>query len=480
MAIELRSYQLSAIERIRAELRAGKRRILFQLPTGGGKSLTAASIVAGAAAKGNRSLVIAHRMELLDQMVSTFARLGITSLGVVRAGDRRRDSSQPIQIASIATLVRRAPPPANLVIIDEAHRTSAASYQKLFEWYPDAVFLGLTATPCRGDGKPLGASYQAMVRGATYSELIAGGHIVEPEVYSTPMQPDLSGVHTVAGEYNQEELEEAVNRGALIGNLFSEWSKRAGGRRTVIFAVSVEHSRAIVREFVAGGVRAEHLDGTTPEEERRAILGRLESGATLVVSNCSVLCEGFDCPPVKCAVLACPTKSLIKHMQTSGRILRPWQGVTPILLDHGSNIDRHDMPFLDREWSLEEKVRKPGSPPQKCCPACFAYVGSALMVCPHCGAEFPRKVAPPVEEKEHLDSVGLALRTLDGDDGELRFFRQLARTARERGWKVGAVNHSFEERYGRLPPRHWYLRIKALAKGDAEWSRKIAMREVGA
>lgn len=474
--LELRKYQFDAIERIRAELRCGKKRILFQLPTGGGKSLTAAAIVSGAVAKGNRGLVVGHRMELLDQMVSTFARLGITSLGVVRSGDKRRDSSQPIQIASIATLVRRKPPPANIVIIDEAHRTSAASYQKLFEWYPDAMFLGLTATPCRGDGKPLGQSYQAMVLGATYSQLIAQGFIVEPEVYSTPMQPDLSGVHTVAGEYNQEELEEAVNRGALIGNLFSEWSRRAGGRRTVVFAVSVEHSKAIVCEFVAGGVKAEHLDGATPEDERRAILARLESGETLVVSNVGVLCEGWDQPACKCLVLACPTKSLVRHMQMAGRVLRPWESLTPVILDHGGNIDRHDMPHVDREWSLDERVKKSSAPPQKCCPACFAYVPSALMVCPHCGAEFPRKAAPPVEERERLDEVGLALRTLDGDDGELRYFRQLARTARDRGWRVGAVNHRFQEKYGRLPPRHWYLRVKKLAGADAEWQRKIAWR----
>ena len=468
--MDLRDYQLRAVEEVRAAIRAGKRHIMLQLPTGSGKTLTAACILAGALSKGNRTLFVAHRLELIDQTVATFARLGILSIGVIRAKDKRTAPEQPIQVASIQTLARRSKPEATIVIVDEAHRSCAKSYVQLFEAYPDAVFIGLSATPGRTDGKPLGQWWDCMIHGAKYSSLIAEGHIVAPIVYSTPVLPDLSSVRTVAGDYNAEDLEAAVNRRALIGNLLSEWQKRSGGRRTVAFAVSVAHSQAIVEMFREAGVRAEHLDGTTPEDERRSILGRLASGETQLVSNVGVLCEGWDLPACKCMLLARPTKSLPLYMQMGGRILRPWEGVNPIILDHGGNVDRHGMPHEDREWSLDDKPRTVGSIPLKACPECFAMIGAAMGTCPHCGHEFPAPVSPePKEEEPALTHVELALRTLDGDDAQLAYFRQLSKTAEERGWKPGAVNHRFREKYGSLPPLRWWNALKRGYASNGEW-----------
>jgi DNA repair protein RadD len=477
MGVELRAYQGQAIEAVRGAMRRGHTRVMLQIPTGGGKTLTAASMLAGTLAKGHPSLFVAHRLELIDQTVSTFARLGITSLGVIRAGDKRKDSSQPIQIASIQTLARRAKPPAKVIFIDEAHRSCAESYRKhLFEAYPGAFFVGLSATPVRADGKPLGVDWQHMVHGAKYSELIALGYLVAPEVYSTPVLPDLSRVRTTGGEYNAEDLEAAVNKRALIGNTVDEWRKRAGGRRTVVFAVSVAHSRAIVELFAESGVRVEHLDGTTPEVDRRAILARLSSGETTIVSNVGVLCEGWDCPPVKCLVLARPTKSLALFMQMSGRILRPFEGVVPIILDHGGNVDRHGLPHEDREWSLTSKPKKGGTAPVKACPACFAMIAAAVTRCPHCDHVFPVAAVSPEPPEAELTHVALALRTLDGDDARLAFFRKSAAQARERGWLPGAVLHRFEEKYGELPPRKWWNALKRGFTADPEWSVALSKK----
>ncbi len=483
MTVELRRYQLDAIEEIRAAMRAGKRRILLQLPTGSGKTLTSASMIASAVqrsaqrGKGERALFVAHRLELIDQTVATFARLGITSIGVIRAGDKRRDMSQPIQVASIQTLARRKQivDDVRIVFVDECHRSASASYRaSLFDAYPNARFVGLSATPCRADGKPLGQHWDHLITGATYSQLITGGHIVEPLVYSTPVLADLSRVHTVAGDYNQEELEEAVNRRALIGNLLSEWQKRADGRRTVAFAVSVAHSIAIVEMFREAGVRAEHLDGETEEGERRAILARLASGETQMVSNVGVLCEGWDLPACKCLLLARPTKSLALFMQQAGRILRPFEGVSPILLDHAGNVDRHGLPHEDREWSLTDKPKPKGAMPIKACPECFAMIPASLMVCPHCGHEFP----PPIsaEPPPPMDHVELALRTINGEDAQLAWFRREAAKARDRGWQPGAVMHKFRERFGVDPPREWWRPLKRASKADPEWQRKLAER----
>jgi superfamily II DNA or RNA helicase len=470
--VQLREYQRALIQEIRDVIRAGKRRILVQLPTGGGKTLTAAAMLAGAVEKGNRSLFAAHRLELIDQTVATFARIGVLSIGVVRSQDRRADPSQPIQVCSIQTLARRAPlRDIRIVFIDEAHRSLSKSYVKhLFEAYPEAVFVGLSATPCRTDEKPLDKFWEFLINGPRYSLLIAEGHLAAPETYGAPVLPDLATVRTEKGDYNAEDLEEAVNKRALIGNLLEEWQRRSGGRRTVAFAVSIAHSRAIVDAFRSAGVAAEHLDGETDETERRAILGRLESGQTQLVSNVGVLCEGWDMPACKCLLLARPTKSLALYMQMGGRILRPWEGVTPIIIDHGGNVDRHGWVHEDREWSLESRPKKVNAANLKACPQCFAMIRSTLSECPLCGHAFGEGPGDSeCEAKEELTHVELALRTLPdpSTDERAAFFAGLLKTAKERGWMPGALNHRFREKFGELPPKDWYVRAKRALRKDA-------------
>ncbi len=477
----LRPYQLTTIDRIRALIRQGHKRILVQIPTGGGKTLTAVAMLIGALSKGTRSMFVAHRLELIDQTVTTFANMGVLSIGVIRAKDPRTDPKQPIQVASIQTLARRGKPEARIVFIDEAHRSCSPSYVKhLFDAYPDAIFIGLTATPCRADGKPLGAHWTAIVQETAYSKLIADGHLSAPVVYSTPILPDLTTVRTVAGDYNAEDLEAAVNRRALIGNLLAEWQKRSGGRRTVAFAVSVAHSRAIVEMFTEAGVKCEHLDGETPEDLRRAILARLASGETTLVSNVGVLCEGWDLPPCKCMLLARPTKSLALYMQMAGRILRPWEGEVPVILDHGGNVDRHGFPHEDREWSLTDKPKRVGTMPLKACKECFAMVPAAVAVCPHCGYEWPAPESPEPPKRDELSAVELAMRTLDGDDAKLSYFRKLAKEASERRWKAGAVLHKYREKFNEEPPRAWQRRLWKVVRDDPEWKETAFSHVPGA
>lgn len=481
MTVQLRPYQTDAIEAVRAHRRAGWKRILLCLPTGGGKTLTAASILIAAVAKSSRVLFVAHRKELIDQTCTAFARLGVTSIGVVRAQDPRKDLSQPIQIASIQTLARRPPlERIDIVVIDEGHRALAKSYiRHLFEQYPGATFILLTATPCRTDGRPLKDVADQLVIGARYSELIAQGHVIAPIVYGTPVLPDMKNVRTTGGDYNAEDLEAAVNRSALIGNCVAEWKKRSEGRRTVVFAVSVAHSLALRQAFEDAGGRAGVIDGTTPESEREATLTRLERGELDVVCNVGVLCEGWDMPCCKCMVIARPTKSLGLFMQMAGRILRPWENVTPLILDHGGNVDRHGMPHEDRPWSLEGKVKRAkGAPAPKPCPVCFCYVATNTRVCA-CGHVFAPFGGEFDRDRElEVVPVELALRTLEGPDAMLTFFRNTAKTAAERGWKPGAVAVRFRERFGRYPPAGWMPKVEKGLAADAEWTAKRARRDV--
>lgn len=484
----LRPYQFAAIEAVRELIRQGKRRILLAKPTGSGKTLTSAAMIAGALEKGKRTLFIAHRKEIIDQTVRAFARLGITRIGVIRAQDPRRNESAPIQVASIQTLGRRAKPLGiSLVVIDECHRSMADSYRKhVFDAFPDSVIVGLSATPCRADGKPLGivdgasAGYEEIVIGARYSELIAGGFIEEPVVYSTPVLPDLSRVKTTGGDYNQEQLEEAVNRGAIIGDIVRNWQKHASGRRTVVFAVTIEHSLALLAAFTAAGVRAEHLDGTTPEPEREAILARLEAGITQVVCNVGVLTEGWDQPSCKCIVLARPTKSLALYMQMGGRSLRPWRDelgvrVSPIILDHGGCVDRHGFPHEDREWSLTARPKKGSAMPTKMCGECFAMIPAGCKECPHCQAE-TAPVEPLTREIEVVDHVELMLRTMTGEDAQLVFYRKAVAKAKQYGLKPGWVFHRFKECFGKEPPWEWSRALRKAAAKDPVWTEGMARR----
>lgn len=482
MTVALRPYQTASIEQVRAALRAGKRRIMLTIPTGGGKTFTSAFIVLSALGRGKRCMFVAHRKELIDQTVAAFVRLGVTDIGVIRAGDKRSNPNAMLQIASIQTLARRTQDlDFDVIVIDEAHRAVAKSYTThLFERHPNAIIVGLSATPVRSDGRPLGSHFDALVIGALYSELIEAGAIVEPRVYSTPILPDLSSVRTTAGEFNLEDLEAAVNKGALIGNIVHELAKHPP-HCTVVFAVSCAHSRAIVAALHEAGITAEHLDGTTPEAERVAILARHAQGVTRVISNVGVLCEGWDLPMCKILVLARPTKSLGLYMQMGGRIFRPWEDAIPLVLDHGGNVDRHGLPHVDRGWSLDAKPKQPGEAPSKICKGCYAYVRAGVKACPYCGHVFevtPDELAlPNVVEPIPID---LALRTLEVDGGDaekLRTFRALHKRCRDLGWKLGAAIHRYEERYGEPPPKAWIDALKSDARKDVEWKQRIAERK---
>lgn len=392
-----RPYQERGVEAIRARLRAGVRRVLAQLPTGGGKTTVAAMIALGAIGKGKRVLFVAHRSEIVAQAYWRLVESGVpeTDCGVVMADGKiphpktgalvsgvRRGA--PVQVGSVQTLARRRPlPPADVVFIDEAHHAAADTWATLVAHYEaaGATVVGLTATPERADGLGLRKLFDALVPIATMSELVTAGYLVAPQVFTTPHRPDLSDVKVTRGDYDVAELSRAMRTATLVGDLVDHWKRLAGGRSTVVFAVDTAHSREIVQAFCDAGVTAEHLDGATPKADRAAILARLASGETTVVSNCAVLTEGFDCPRVKCVALARPTKSLSLYLQMVGRGLRPWQDVSAIILDHAGSALEHGLPQEDREWSLDGRA----TPRTRRCAGCKAPLSKRAKQCPACG-----------------------------------------------------------------------------------------------
>jgi superfamily II DNA or RNA helicase len=227
-----------------------------------------------------------------------------------------------------------APPPADLVVVDEAHHVLAQSYKRILEIYPRAIVLGLTATPCRGDGRGLGNAFDVLIEAASVGDLVEQKYLVPTVVYA-PVRPDLTGIQVKRGDYVEEQLAARMNTAQLVGDIVEHWHRLAGPRRTVVFATGVGHSRHIRDEFRRAGVLAEHLDGSTPTDERDRILAQLAAGQIDVVTNAMVLTEGWDSPSVSCLVLARPTKSLGLYRQMVGRVLRPAPGKTDaLILDH--------------------------------------------------------------------------------------------------------------------------------------------------
>jgi DNA repair protein RadD len=330
MSAILRPYQTDIAAEFERRVERGDRSILLVAPTGSGKTVIASTTIAGCT---RRVLVVAHRREIVNQTSDKLAARGVPH-GIIQAGDEKKlRPMAAVQVASIQTLYARAVrsrtmlmPLADLLIIDEAHHACAMTYKKVIDAYPNAIVLGLTATPCRGDGRGLGGIFKTMIECPQVPDLIDQGYLVRSRVYA-PVDPDLRGVRTQAGDYVESQLAERMDRDQLVGDIVTHWFKYGESRKTVAFACSVGHSVHISDEFIKAGVRAEHLDGSTAIDERVAILGRLASGETQVVCNCMVLTEGFDLPDIGCIILARPTKKMGLYRQSIMMRLRKIDGM---------------------------------------------------------------------------------------------------------------------------------------------------------
>lgn len=387
MLIQPRLYQVETINKLKLAIKNGKRKLVTVAPTGSGKTVIASAIIEGAVKKNSSILFLAHRRELIEQCSHKLDQIGIDH-GILMAKHERTDPSKKVQVASVQTLIRRDKPKADLIFIDEAHRCLADSYVEILDDYPGAVVIGLTATPWRTDGRGLGRIYDDIIVSSSVKELTRQGYLVIPKVYA-PSAPDLKGIRIVRGDYDQRQLSERFDNIKLIGDLVENWSRLAKGRRTVIFGASIAHSKHITKAFQNAGIKAEHVDGEMSVKNRDAVLQRLRSGETTVLSNCDIVTEGYDLPVLSCAVLARPTKSSVKYLQMVGRIMRPEDTKKDaVVLDHSGCTLEHGFVQDDRIYSLDdrEKHSKENQSTVKICNKCFSAISINARKCPECGA----------------------------------------------------------------------------------------------
>ena len=390
-------------------------RVALVAPGGSGKTRTACAMLdavvrkAGPNPPPNYCVFIAHLTPLIDQCSRALVKEGIEAHGVIQAKHPRYRPWAPIQVASRDTLLAQARrgkllvPAPKFIIVDEAHTAASEGYVRiLHELYPGAFVIGLTASPWRLDGQGLKKLFQAMVVGATYKELFSAGYIVPPRAF-VPPPPSMQGVKLVGGDYDTGEASERYRDEHTIGDVIAQWKLHGENRPSVYFTCDIEHSKALTRAFVAAGVPSEHIDGTMPYADLRAIEGRVQSGETRIITNCSKLREGWDLPIISCVGLTRPTKSLSLYIQQAVRGDRSYPGKTDfVLLDHAGCVLSFGLPTDDRPWSLEDRdvEERDGGAPVKGCPACYAACPAAAKVCHECGHVFAAAAAEPEEPKD--------------------------------------------------------------------------------
>jgi len=454
--MNLRPYQQQAVSELRAAYAAGARAPLFVLPTGGGKTFTFVYVGQQAVARGNRVLILVHRQELLMQASRSLSAMHVRH-GLIAAGYPR--NGEPVQVASVQTLVRRLHRVArpDLIVIDEAHHAVAGSWRKVVSAFPAARVLGVTATPIRSDGRGLSDVFDALVTGPTVQQLIDMGHLVRPVVYAPPTALDLSGVKRRMGDFDQAELGRRVDKPTITGSAVDHYRKLCDGQPAIAFCVSVAHAQHVRDQFRAAGYRAEAIDGSMPDQLRHDAIGGLSTGRVQVLTSCDIVSEGTDIPVVSAAILLRPTQSTGLFLQQVGRALRPAPGKDrAVILDHVGNCLRHGMPQADRDWSLDgepatrRSKRDDEPPPVRQCERCYA-VYPPQPACPSCGyvAELQVRTIDETDgELQEVDALAVQ-RQRRAEVGQARTLEALQEIARVRGYKPGWARFIYTSRQRR-------------------------------
>lgn len=466
---QLRSYQEDIITKIRESFRKGNRRILVQLPTGGGKSVIFSKLIASSNKKLKSTLFMVHRRELILQASQHMVEEEIEH-GIIMAKVRPSLTSLT-QLASIQTLWSRCHtynkqpfPVANLIVLDEAHHAGSKMYDGIMRRYPDAVIIGVTATPCRKGGIGLGDCFDDLIIGASVRELTDKGYLAKAE-YMIPNVPNLKGIKTLAGDYVEIELAVVMNEAKIMGSILEHYQKYAIDKKTIIFAVNIAHSLAILESFTLAGISIAHIDGTTPIEERQKILHDYELGKFSVLTNVGIFTEGVDMPDVDCIVLAKPTKSLGLYLQMCGRGLRPkkYNGKC-LILDHTGNYYRHGAVDEWHDWNLDpvkkiqdrdrKKDKKKDKVKQKefACSSCGA-IFSGRNTCPKCGTELGRNSKDVEFHKgELIKSETPPKKEISFDEMDI-WHGMLLKYANDKEYKPGWVHYKFQAKFGKPPDK---------------------------
>lgn len=434
----LREYQINLIDEVRNAYRKGYRSPCIVLPCGGGKSVIAAEIAKQTTRKGNNVLFLIHRRELRDQIIRTFSRWGV---------DMSLCEVMMVQTAARRIGKLRTP---ELVITDENHHCLASSYKAIYEEFPKARFIGITATPVRLNGDGLGDINDILIEDVSAKWLIENGYLA-PYDYYAPSVSDLTGIRITHGEYAAKDIENLLAKNTVFGDVIGHYKKLAAGKQAVCYCASVHHSEEMTAAFCKAGIEAAHIDGSTQSGRRQEIIDSFRRGATDILCNVDLISEGFDIPDCECTILLRPTKSLTLYIQQSMRCMRYKPGKKAVIIDHVGNYARFGMPDDDRSWTLDKKDKMLRHKQEaeeevktKVCPHCFA-VFPPMSICPYCGYVFPvneKKLENAPAELERIEGFKLDFSTPD----ECKSYSELLAFARRKNYKPGWAYYQARQR----------------------------------
>lgn len=432
-----------------ADLRAAfskHQSVLVYAPPGFGKTVLAAHIMLGAYKKRRRAIFVCHRKLLLEQTSKTLRKFDIPH-GFIAAGWPRNPMAD-IQVATVGTLISRMERwPADLIVCDEAHISGSPTWTKLIAHYRSigAKVIGLSGSPERADGKPLTMNFDEMVRGPDPEFLIENGRLAKFKAYA-PVEANLSGLrrNSATGDYAVSELEDRFDKPSIIGDAVSSWGKFARGMRTVIYCVSVDHSKHVADTFTANGIPVAHMDGEMGDADRRRIIMGMARGKIIGISSCDILTTGFDLSsqvdmdlPIQCGSFQRPTSSLPLATQMVMRPMRRQDGHA-VLLDHVNLFKMHGLPSEAHDWKWQGKDGKRSKSgearvPMTVCGQCYAAFRPTAPCCPYCGYKRDR-------EGRQIEVVDGELEEVDPD-----LVRQARREEQDR------VNRMVQQARGLLP-----------------------------
>ena len=458
---KLRDYQHDAIKAVNGAFLRGNRSVCLQMATGAGKTVCAGAMSLLALKKlGENSkkhiLYLVHRKELLDQTVNTLIEFGLEHhLGTISSRFGLK-IWKPIQVATIQTVSRRLKDlqwlQPRLIFVDEAHHTRAATWERVIKHFKDADLIGMTATPARLDGKGLGELFDTLIEGPSMKQLIDEGSLCDIDIYTVKSGINMKNIKKTAGDFNKKELDVRVS-GPVIASTVKNWARVARNKRTLHYSVSIRHSKEVVEQIKALGIKAEHVDGSTHISEREAVFRRFSAGITQFVSNVDLVTEGFDCPECDCVIIK-PTASLTLYLQMIGRVMRPKaDGRKGLVLDVGGNVtyNNHGDPREPIHWSLADGVvinpSRAVKRMSRNCEHCGYVYPYSKHECPVCGLEPKTKTAHEVDvelevmEKENKRAATKARRNIAQDImNSMGAPDELKAIARKYGYEMSVVD----------------------------------------
>ena len=407
----------------------GHKRIMIVKPPGAGKGTYIAHLLNNTAKKGNRALFIVHKRDLIisengigDRLEKQF---GFRNYGYYLSGMEKQE--KPIMLGTVQTMTKRKTAGNfHVVIVDECHRVKMRTYQKLLERWPNAIFIGFTATPFRGDKKGFRDDFDVLIHPVKYNELVKKKALVRTEVIAPALAPDISGIKTKGGsdgfrDFVDDELLKLYDDERVYQGVVDKWKQYASNKKTIVFNVNSKmHSKRTAEFFRKNGVDARAIDSDTPHEERDRLLSEFDQDKFQVLCNIGLFTEGISIDDVKCIVFNVATNSPTKWVQAAARGSRPvWNAdhsdwlKNPdgtyfkdhcLILDFGRNAERHG--YIDDYdalgFTLDGTPPKLGNLATKTCPECDRVVYVQTRVCPDCGYKFPIK---PKDDKVYADEA---------------------------------------------------------------------------